>query len=84
MMARVTGKNGQTEMIANIPKIMNSEKECARSLCWYRSERKRRARKRVEVMLFMLDPPFLKISGGLVVKKRKQKSHICDCACHEA
>jgi len=45
----VTGKNGQTEMIANIPKIMNSEKECARSLCWYRSERKRRARKRVEV-----------------------------------
>jgi len=48
-MARVTGKNGQTEMTANIPKMMNSEKECARSLCWYRSERKRRARKRLEV-----------------------------------
>ncbi len=68
-MARVTGKNGQTEMIANIPKIMNSEKECAWSLCWYRSERKRRARKRVEVMLFMLNSPFLKTNAGLVVKQ---------------
>jgi len=80
----VTGKNGQTEMIANIPKIMNSEKECARSLCWYRSERKRRARKRVEVMLSMLDYPLLNADGGLVVKQRKEKSHICDRASHEA
>ena len=80
----MTGKNGQTEMIANIPKIMNSEKECAWSLCWYRSERKRRARKRVEVMLFMLNQPLLNAGGRLVVKQGKQKSHICDRAGGEA
>ena len=83
-MARVTGKNGQTEMTANIPKMMNSEKECARSLCWYRSERKRRARKRLEVMLSMLDCPLLNANSRLVVKQRKQKSHICNRAGHQA
>jgi len=71
-------------MTANIPKIMNSEKECARSLCWYRSERKRRARKRAEVMLSMLDYPLLTVDGRLMMKQRKQKSHICDRAGHEA
>jgi hypothetical protein len=79
-MARVTGKNGHTEMIASIPKIMNSENCCARSLCWYRAERKRRARKRVEVMLFMLNHPLLNAGGRLLMKQPNKKGHICDRA----
>ena len=71
-------------MIANIPKIMNSEKECARSLCWYRSERKRRARKRVEVMLFMLNHPLLNAGGRPLMKQPNKKRHICDHASTDA